>query len=313
MTTQRQREDEATIRGMIANWSRAVERHDSAAAVAAYTPDTVLYDLVPPGKTVGAQAIKAVWDACFPYFPKSIRSEHKDLVVEVDGDVAFVHGLHHFVPEPADHPSGSTWMRVTACYKRIDGQWRVAHEHVSIPFDPMTNKAAFIGPDGATTDMRSAPSATTVHRVTPHLVCRGAAEALDFYARALGAREILRMPTPDGRLMHASIEVNDSTVMLCDEFPEMGNKAPTTLHGTPVTIHLPVNDVDASIARAEAAGARVVMPAADMFWGDRYGLIEDPFGHRWSFGTPKRSLTPDELAEAAQAAMANPGACPPDA
>ncbi|MCP8937628.1 VOC family protein [Alsobacter sp. SYSU M60028] len=161
--------------------------------------------------------------------------------------------------------------------------------------------------------MRSAPSATTVHRVTPHLVCRGAAEALDFYARALGAREILRMPTPDGRLMHASIEVNDSTVMLCDEFPEMGNKAPTTLHGTPVTIHLPVNDVDASIARAEAAGARVVMPAADMFWGDRYGLIEDPFGHRWSFGTPKRSLTPDELAEAAQAAMANPGACPPDA
>lgn len=281
--------DEADIRGLIAAWSRAVEARDPAAIVAAYTPDTVLYDAIPPGRTVGADAIAATWARCLPYFPERFASEHTDLVVEVDGDVAFVHGLHHFVPEPPDHPCGSTWMRVTACYKRMSGAWRVAHEHVSIPFDPMTGAAHFIGEAGAPAPARvgAAPlPAAPVHSVTPHLVCAGAAAAIDFYKQAFGAEELLRMPTPDGKLMHACLAINGSTVMLCDEFPGMGNTAPTTLHGTPVTIHLPVPDVDAAAAKAVAAGAKLVMPVADMFWGDRYGIVEDPFGHRWSVATP---------------------------
>jgi uncharacterized protein (TIGR02246 family) len=146
MTAHARQTDEMAIRALIASWSRAVEAKDPAAIVAAYTPQTVLFDAIPPARTVGAQAIAALWEACFPYFPERFRSEHKDLEVTVDGDVAFVHGLHHFVPEPADHPCGASWMRVTACYRRIDGAWKVAHEHVSLPFDPMTSKVVFMGP-----------------------------------------------------------------------------------------------------------------------------------------------------------------------
>lgn len=137
-------QDEREIRDLIAAWSRAIEAKDTQAIVAAYTPQTVLYDAIPPFKTVGAQAIAKLWDDCFPYFPEKFRSEHKDLTVEVDGELAVVHGLHHFVPDDPNHPAGMTWMRVTACYRRIDGQWRVTHEHVSIPFDPVSGQAAYI-------------------------------------------------------------------------------------------------------------------------------------------------------------------------
>ena len=277
--------DETAIRTLITAWSRAVEGKDPAAIVTAYTPQTVLYDAIPPARTVGAQAIAAVWAQCLPYFPERFRSEHEDLVVEVDGDLAFVHGLHHFVPEPAGHPCGSTWMRVTACYKRIGGEWRVVHEHVSVPFDPMTGKAHFFQASGVIAPPAPA-AAGAVHSVTPHLVCAGASAAIDFYKQAFDAAEIMRLPGPDGRLMHACLVINGSTVMLCDEYPEMGNTAPTTLHGTPVTIHLSVADVDAAADQAVAAGAKLIMPVADMFWGDRYGIVEDPFGHRWSLATP---------------------------
>jgi uncharacterized protein (TIGR02246 family) len=144
MTNAQRTKDEAAIRELIARWSRAVEANDAAAIVEAYTPQTVLYDAIPPYRTVDAAAIRVIWDNVFPYFPDTFRSEHRDLTAEVDGDVAVVFGLHHFVPEPADHPCGATWMRATACYRRIDGQWRVAHEHVSVPFDPMTGRASFI-------------------------------------------------------------------------------------------------------------------------------------------------------------------------
>ncbi len=310
--TPRQQADETAIRALVAAWSRAVEARDANAIVAAYTPETVLYDAIPPGRIVGADAIAAVWEACFPYFPERFRSEHKDLVVEVDGDVAFVHGLHHFVPEPADHPSGATWMRVTACFRRIDGAWRVAHEHVSIPFDPMSGKAVHLGADGNAGTGPGMP-VSAVHSVTPHLVCSDAAAAIAFYEKAFGAQEMVRLPGPDGRLLHACVVVNGSTVMLCDEFPEMGGKAPTTLHGTPVTLHLPVPDVDAAVARAAEAGARVVMPVADMFWGDRYGLVEDPFGHQWSIATPIRPVAPEDLPDALRGAMGGVDPCPPAA
>jgi uncharacterized protein (TIGR02246 family) len=312
MTTARRQADETAIRALITDWNRAVEAKDAPAIVAAYTPDTVLYDAIPPGRTVGAEAIAAAWAACFPYFPETFRSEHRDLVVEVDGDVAFAHGMHRFVPEPADHPSGATWMRVTACYRRIDGAWRVVHEHVSVPFDPMSGKAAYIDGDGRPLEPAQPPSVGAVHSVTPHLVCRDAAAAIAFYEQAFGAHELVRLPGPDGRLLHACVVVNGSTVMLCDEFPEMGGKAPTTLHGTPVTIHLPVPDADAAVARAQEAGARVIMPVTDMFWGDRYGLVEDPFGHHWSIATPIRPVAPEDLPRALEAALPGAGDPRPD-
>jgi uncharacterized glyoxalase superfamily protein PhnB len=143
-----------------------------------------------------------------------------------------------------------------------------------------------------------------VHAVTPHLVCAGAADAIEFYKKAFGATEMIRLAGPDGKIMHACVCINGSSVMLVDEYPEMGGTSPKTLKGTPVTIHLIVDDVDGFVERAVEAGAKVVMPVADQFWGDRYGQIEDPFGHRWSVATPKRQMTADEIREAARSMRA---------
>ena len=145
-----------------------------------------------------------------------------------------------------------------------------------------------------------APIPAGMHSVTPHLICAGAAEAIEFYKKAFDATEVMRLPGPNGKLMHASIRIGDSTVMLVDEMPEWGALGPKALKGTPVTIHLYVEDVDAFAARAVAAGAKTTMPVTDMFWGDRYGQLEDPFGHRWSVATHVRDVTPDEMRAAMQ-------------
>ena len=137
-----------------------------------------------------------------------------------------------------------------------------------------------------------------MHTVTPHLCCAGAADAIAFYSRAFGAVEQQRLPDARGKLMHAEIKIGDSTVMLVDEFPEMGMLSPKSLKGSPVIIHLFVEDVDAFVARAVDAGAKVTMPVADMFWGDRYGTLEDPFGHRWSVATHIRDMSPHEMEQA---------------
>ncbi|QEL14298.1 VOC family protein [Limnoglobus roseus] len=126
--------------------------------------------------------------------------------------------------------------------------------------------------------------------LTPHLVVNGAAQAIDFYKQALGAIELMRMPSEDGkRLMHAALQIGNSQLFMCDDFPEYcggKSRAPKAEAGSPVTLHLMVPDCDAAIDQAVAAGATVTMPAADMFWGDRYGKIVDPFGHEWSFSHP---------------------------
>jgi PhnB protein len=142
-----------------------------------------------------------------------------------------------------------------------------------------------------------------VSPLSPHLVVAGAAEAIRFYERAFGAKELMKMEGPDGKVMHACISINGSSVMLVDEMPEWKALGPKSLGGTPVTIHLMVNDVDAFADRAIAAGAKVIMPVADQFWGDRYGIVEDPFGHHWSMATTKKVMTEAELREAARQAM----------
>lgn len=143
------------------------------------------------------------------------------------------------------------------------------------------------------------------YSVTPHLVIDGAAKAIEFYKAAFGAEVLVAMPMPDSdRLMHGEIQIGNSRVMVADEFPEMGpRRSPTALGESSVTLHLYVEDVDAAIEKAEKAGATVTMPAADMFWGDRYGKVKDPFGHDWGLATHVRDLSPEEMAEAAQAAM----------
>jgi uncharacterized glyoxalase superfamily protein PhnB len=134
-----------------------------------------------------------------------------------------------------------------------------------------------------------------MHTLTPHLVCAGAADAIGFYKAAFGAIELMRLPGPEGKLMHAMLRIGDSALMLTDEFPQMGALGPKALKGSPVTLHLFVPDVDAAIARAVTAGGKLLMPAEDMFWGDRYGLVEDPFGHRWSIATHLQDLTPEQI------------------
>ena len=136
-----------------------------------------------------------------------------------------------------------------------------------------------------------------MHSLTPHLVCDGAAAAIEFYKAAFGAVELVRLPGPQGKLMHGSVRIGDSVLMLVDEMPEWGALGPTSLKGSPVTIHLYVKDVDATVAQAVAAGPKITMPVADMFWGDRYGQLEDPFGHRWSVATHTRDMTPEEMKE----------------
>lgn len=125
--------------------------------------------------------------------------------------------------------------------------------------------------------------------IIPHLCVNGAAKAIEFYQKAFGATEVHRMPHDDGRIMHAELKFGDQKLMLCDDFPEFcGGKSRTakTLGGTPITLHLESPNCDESIAKAAAAGATVTMPAADMFWGDRYGQVTDPYGLVWSFAHP---------------------------
>jgi PhnB protein len=137
--------------------------------------------------------------------------------------------------------------------------------------------------------------------VSPHLVVGDGAAAIDFYVKAFDAVELGRVPGPDGRLMHAALQINGSTVMLNDDFPEYNDgksSTPTALGGTPVTIHLTVTDVDSKFQQAIDAGATVVAALEDQFWGDRYGVLADPFGHHWSLGQPVREVSPEEIAEA---------------
>ena len=133
--------------------------------------------------------------------------------------------------------------------------------------------------------------------ITAALAVRGAADAIAFYTKAFGAKELSRMPGPGGKLMHAEVKIGDRIVMLGDESPEMGSPSPQTLGGSAVAIMHYVKDVDAVYARAVAAGAKALFPPADQFWGDRMAGIQDPFGHRWSIATHKADLTPRQMAK----------------
>ena len=142
------------------------------------------------------------------------------------------------------------------------------------------------------------------YTLTPYLVVQGASEAIEFYQKALGAKELLSMPGPDGAVMHAELQVGTSRLMLAEENPQMGTKSPKTVGGSPVSVFIYTENVDALVKQAAAAGATVTMPAADQFWGDRMGAFEDPFGHQWSVATHIEDVPEEEMANRMKAAFA---------
>ncbi|HUK94815.1 MAG TPA: VOC family protein [Gaiellaceae bacterium] len=146
------------------------------------------------------------------------------------------------------------------------------------------------------------------HSVTPYLAVEDASKAIEFYKEAFGAEELMRMPGPDGKIAHATIQIGDSKVMLSDPFDQSTVRPPAERGGPTGSIFLYVEDVDATFERATDAGAEVTMPLDDMFWGDRFGSITDPFGHVWSLATHKEDLTEEEMAERGKVAMAEMGA-----
>jgi len=145
------------------------------------------------------------------------------------------------------------------------------------------------------------------HSVTPYLIVGDAASALEFYRKAFGASELMRVPGPQGRIGHAEIKIGDSVIMLADEYPEMDARSPQSFGGSPVSIHLYVEDVDDMAERAIGAGATVVRPVKDQFYGDRSGTVADPFGHVWHIATHKEDLTPAELHKRVEAVIAEHG------
>jgi PhnB protein len=152
--------------------------------------------------------------------------------------------------------------------------------------------------------MATQPIPDGYHTVTPYLAVEDAARAIEYYGKAFGAKEVVRMDAPGGKIGHAELEVGDSRIMLSDPFPQSSTRPPKELGGASASVFMYVDDVDAVVRQAVEAGATVTMEVADQFWGDRYGTITDPFGHVWSIATHVEDVPPDEMAERAKAAMA---------
>jgi PhnB protein len=142
------------------------------------------------------------------------------------------------------------------------------------------------------------------HTLTPYLTVRDAVRAIEFYKQAFGAQERGVMKGPDGKVMHAELKIGDSIIMLGDEFPEYGAVSPLSTGGAGMGLHIYVDGVDAAFDRAVKAGARVDMPVSDQFWGDRYGKLTDPFGHKWSIATHTKDMSADEMKRSMDEAMA---------
>ena len=142
------------------------------------------------------------------------------------------------------------------------------------------------------------------HTITPHLIVRDAARAIEFYKQAFGAKERGVMKGPDGKVMHAEMQIGDSIVMLADEMPEFGSRSPQSIGGSPTGLHIYTDNVDAAFDRAVKAGAQVEMPVMEQFWGDRYGKLKDPFGHSWSVATHVKDLSAEEMKRGMDEAMA---------
>lgn len=293
---------QAEVKARAQSWAKAVVTGDVNTIMTYYAPDVLSFDAIQQLQFKGAEAYRKHWEACMAMCPGPMVFEFKDLAVEAEGNVAFAHALLRCGANDESGKEKTSWMRMTSCLRKTDGKWMIAHEHFSAPFDMMTGKALFGLEPGGVSKIQPIPQG--MNTITPHLVCAGAADAIEFYKKAFNATEMVRLDGPEGKLMHAAVRIGDSVVMLMDEFKEWGSLGPKSLKGSPVTVHLYVDDADASVERAVAAGAKVVVPLDDTFWGDRYGVLEDPFGHKWSIATHIRDVSPQEIQEGAQKACA---------
>jgi len=293
---------ESAVRQLYEAWSAAVRKQDLDAVLSFYTDDVLAFDAILALQFKGKAAYRKHWEACMAFCPageKETVFSVSELVVQAGGDIAFVHGLLRCGHKEGDRVDAS-WMRLTAGLRRRGGEWNIAHEHFSAPFDMPSGKAMFhLAPDDDGTRVRPIPAGMST--VSPHIVCADASAAVDFYKKAFNAMEM-----PGGRLeidgvfLHGEIVIGDSVVMIGQEDAGCGSVSPKMLNGTPVTLHVYVPDVDSAWRRAIEAGATEVMPVSEMFWGDRYGVLQDPFGHRWSLATHVRDVPPEEILKAAR-------------
>ena len=282
-------------------WSSAVRRRDVDAIISFYTDDVVAFDAIMALQFEGKQAYRDHWQSCMEYCPmgdKEMVFDMHGLEIESGGDIAFVHALVQCGYKDAGKIEAS-WMRMSAGLRQEAGQWKIAHEHFSSPFEMPSGKAMFhLSPDDTEHKVRAVPAGMST--VTAHLVCRDARAAISFYKKAFNAME---MPHGcleiDGIFMHGEVIIGDSVIMIGQEDERCGSAAPRSLNGTPVSLHLYVPDADQSFEQAINAGAKEIMPVTEMFWGDRYGVVEDPEGHRWALATHVRDLAPEAITEAA--------------
>lgn len=293
---------EKAIAQLYDTWLAAVRRQDLDGIIALYTDDVLAFDAILSLQFKGKDAYHKHWQACMELCPagdKEMLFDMHDLVVQAEGDLAFAHALVHCGYKEGEKIEAS-WMRMSSGLRRQDGQWKVAHEHFSAPFEMPSCKAMLhLNPDDNEQKVRAIPAGMST--VSAHLVCTDPSAAIDFYKKAFNAMEMpggrLEM---DGVFLHGEIIIGDSVVMIGQEEAGCGSLGPRTLKGTPVTLHLYVPDVDHAYQRALAAGAQEIMPLSDMFWGDRYGVLEDPEGHRWSLATHVRDVEPADIAKAAR-------------
>lgn len=293
---------ETAISQLYENWLSAVRRQDVKTILSFYTDDVLAFDAIMALQFKGREAYGKHWQACMEFCPMGDKEpifEMHDLSVRADGDIAFAHSLMRCGFKEGERVEAS-WMRMTAGLIRQNGDWRIAHEHFSSPFEMPSGKAMFyLQPDDDGTSVRPVPAG--MNTVTPHIVCSDAPAAIDFYKKAFNAMEMphgrLEM---DGVFLHGEIVIGDSVVMISQEDERCGSVSPQSLKGTPVGLHLYVPDVDSAFKRAIDAGAKEEMPVTDMFWGDRYGVVMDPFGHRWALATHVRDVSPEEIVEAAR-------------
>lgn len=289
---------QAEIQQAVQSWQQAVQSRDVARIMMHYAPDVVAFDAIMQLRFKGAEAYGKHWQACLEMCTDNMIFEPGEVTISVSHELALLYGLIRCGETDANGQQRSSWMRMTTGYKKVDGQWLIEHEHFSAPFDIESAKALFdLDPDNPE-KIRAVPSG--MNTVTPHLVCAGAGKAIDFYKKAFNAREISRLAGKQDKLLHAEIRIGDSVVMLMDEFEEWGAFGPNTLNGSPVTVHLYVENADAVYGQAVAAGATPVMPLDDTFWGDRYGVLKDPFGHSWSIATHIRDVSEQEINEGAK-------------
>ncbi len=290
------------LAGLYDGWLAAVRRRDVDTIISFYSEDVVAFDAILALQFKGKQAYRDHWQHCMEYCPmgdKEMVFEMRGMKAESAGDVAFVHALMHCGYKEGEKVEAS-WMRMSAGLRREAGTWKIAHEHFSAPFEMPSGKAMFhLKPDDNEQTVRAIPAGMST--VTAHLVCSDARAAIAFYKKAFNAMELphgcLEM---DGVFLHGEIVIGDSVIMIAQEDERCGSAAPRSLKGTPVSLHLYVPDADASFKQAIEAGAKEIMPVTEMFWGDRYGVVEDPEGHRWSLATHVRDLTPEAITQAAR-------------